>query len=453
LPNLSPEVAESFRQVLQSGQSIVNKEVVGKAARGPLEQRYWLCNFYPVKLPDGTMLGAGVVVADIDDRKRMEEALKDADQRKDQFLAMLAHELRNPLAPISNAVQIMQLEGPNGRNFRWSTEVIEDQIKHMTRMVDDLLDVSRITRGKVDLQKETIALAEVVELAVEASRPLIEDYHHQLTITLPPQPVYVEVDPARLAQVLSNLLNNAAKYTDEGGQITLTAERLGKDVVIRVRDTGIGIAPDLLPKIFDLFTQADRTLSRSRGGLGIGLTLVRSLVELHDGRVTAQSKGHGQGSEFVVRLPAAAGDRAGRHASGEADHPPNVQLPRRRILVVDDKRSNAQSLELLLQALGQEVYTAYDGLAGLELARQHLPDVVLLDIGLPLMDGYEVARRCREEQGLQGMTLVAMTGYGQDSDKQRSQDAGFNAHLVKPVNLQDLVLLLTQADLVEPPAP
>ena len=224
LPNLSPEVADSFRQVLRTGQSIVNKEVTGATPRGPGEQRYWLCNFYPVKLPDGTLLGAGAVVTDIDDRKRMEEALKDADQRKDQFLAMLAHELRNPLAPISNAVQIMQLEGPNGPNFRWSTEVIEDQIKHMTRMVDDLLDVSRITRGKVDLQKETIALAEVVELAVEASRPLIEDYHHQLTITLPPEPVFVDVDPARLAQVLSNLLNNAAKYTDEGGQISLTAE-------------------------------------------------------------------------------------------------------------------------------------------------------------------------------------------------------------------------------------
>jgi CheY-like chemotaxis protein len=399
------------------------------------------------------MLGAGVVVADIDDRKRMEEALKDADQRKDQFLAMLAHELRNPLAPISNAVQIMQLEGPNGRNFRWSTEVIEDQIKHMTRMVDDLLDVSRITRGKVDLQKETISLVLVVELAVEASRPLIEDYHHHLTIALPPEPVLVDVDPARLAQVLSNLLNNAAKYTDEGGQISLTAEQMDKDVIIRVRDTGIGIAPDLLPKIFDLFTQADRTLSRSRGGLGIGLTLVRSLVELHDGRVTAHSKGLGQGSEFVVRLPIAAGGLAGRSQSSAADHAPSVQLPRRRILVVDDKPSNAQSLKLLLQALGQEVYTANDGLAALELARQHVPDVVLLDIGLPLMDGYEVARRCREEPTLQGMTLVAMTGYGQDSDKQRSQEAGFDAHLVKPVNLQDLVLLLTQPDFVAPPVP
>jgi PAS domain S-box-containing protein len=444
LPNLAPEVADSFRQVLQSGKTIVNREVTGETPRRSGEQRYWLCNFYPVKLPDGTLLGAGAVVTDIDDRKRMEQALKDADQRKDQFLAMLAHELRNPLAPISNAVQIMQLEGPNGPNFRWSTEVIEDQIKHLTRMVDDLLDVSRITRGKVDLQKETIALAEVVELAVEASRPLIDNYHHQLTIALPPEPVLVEVDPARLAQVLSNLLNNAAKYTDEGGQISLTAERHGEDVIIRVRDNGMGIAAELLPKVFDLFTQADRTLSRSRGGLGIGLTLVRSLIELHDGRVTAHSEGLGQGSQFVVGLPVAASQRAGSNDGITVDDPRHVQLPRRRILVVDDKRSNAQSLELLLRALGQDVYTAFDGQEALELARQHHPDVILLDIGLPIMDGYEVARRCREEPGMQRMTLVAMTGYGQNSDRQRSQEAGFDAHLVKPVNLQDLLLLLNE---------
>ena len=235
----------------------------------------------------------------------MEEALKDADQRKDQFLAMLAHELRNPLAPISNAVQIMKVQGLSGANFDWSIKVIEDQIKHMTRMVDDLLDVSRITRGKVDLQKESVDLAEVVDLAVEASRPLIEDYHHRLTVTLPEHPVLLEVDPARMAQVLSNLLNNAAKYTDDGGEITLSAEQQGREVVIRVRDNGTGIAPELLPHIFDMFTQADQTLSRSRGGLGIGLTLVRSLVEMHDGRVTAHSEGPGRGSEFAVRLPVA----------------------------------------------------------------------------------------------------------------------------------------------------
>ncbi len=388
------------------------------------------------------------IVRDITEFKRAVEALKDADQRKDQFLAMLAHELRNPLAPISNAVQIMQLEGPNGPSFRWSTEVIEDQIKHMTRMVDDLLDVSRITRGKVDLQKETIDLAEVVQLAVESSKPAIDAYHHQLSVVLPNEPIVLEVDPPRLAQVLSNLLNNAAKYTDEGGQISLTAEKLDQEVVIRVRDSGIGIAPELLPRVFELFTQADQTLSRSRGGLGIGLTLVRSLVELHDGRVTAQSAGLGEGSEFQVRLPLAAQSMSGAAAHIEGVLPANERLPCRRILVVDDNRSNAQSLELLLRALGQEVYTAYDGPEALELARKYRPEVVLLDIGLPLMDGYEVARRCRKDPNLKILTVVAMTGYGQDSDRQRSQEAGFDAHLVKPVNLDDLRLLLKQPRLL-----
>ncbi len=297
--------------MFQSGQSIVNKEVRAETHKLPGQPRYWLCSYYPVKKADGTVLGAGAVVTDIDDLKRLEEALKDADQRKDQFLAMLAHELRNPLAPISNATQIMRVEGPNGPNFQWSIDVIEDQIKHMTRMVDDLLDVSRITRGKVVLQKELIELAEVVQLAVEASRPLIQDYHHELTITLPPESVILDVDPPRMAQVLSNLLNNAAKYTDEGGQIALTAQQIDNQVIIRVRDNGIGISPELLPEVFDLFTQGDQTLSRSRGGLGIGLTLVRSLVEMHDGRVTAHSDGPGLGSEFEVRLPLPLRDRCG----------------------------------------------------------------------------------------------------------------------------------------------
>jgi PAS domain S-box-containing protein len=385
------------------------------------------------------------IVRDITEYQRIVEALKDADQRKDQFLAMLAHELRNPLAPISNAVQIMQLEGPNGPSFQWSTEVIADQIKHMTRMVDDLLDVSRITRGKVDLQKETITLADVVDLAFEASRPTIDAYRHQLSVVLPDEPIVLEVDPPRLAQVLSNLLNNAAKYTDEGGQISLTAEKLDHEVVIRVRDSGIGIAPEILPKVFELFTQADQTLSRSRGGLGIGLTLVRSLVEMHNGRVTAHSAGLGQGSEFLVRLPLARHSNSGTAAVTDINPQMDEELPRRRILVVDDNRSNAQSLDLLLRALGQEVYLAFEGSEAILLAQKHRPEVILLDIGLPVMDGYEVARRCRENARFDGLTLVAMTGYGQESDRLRSQEAGFDAHLVKPVKLDQLRLLLKQS--------
>ena len=341
----------------------------------------------------------------------------------------------------------MKVQGLSGPNFDWSVKVIEDQVKHMTRMVDDLLDVSRITRGKVVLQPQSIELAAVVELAVEASRPLIEDYHHHLTVKLPERPVLLKVDPARMAQVLSNLLNNAAKYTDEGGEIALIAEPQGRQVAIRVRDNGTGIAPELLPHIFEMFTQADQTLSRSRGGLGIGLTLVRSLVEMHHGRVTASSAGPGEGSEFIVRLPVlhqAPSDEPGGDEPADADGPP--RLPRRRILVVDDNRSNATSLGVLLRALGQDVEMAYDGPAALELVRRRRPDLVLLDIGLPGMDGYEVARRCREDQALRRTMLVAMTGYGKDEDRRRSQEAGFNAHLVKPVNLEDLQVLLTQPD-------
>ena len=383
------------------------------------------------------------IVRDITDRKQMEEALRDDDQRKDHFLAMLAHELRNPLAPISNAVQIMRIEGPSGPNLMWSIDVIAEQIKHMTRMVDDLLDVSRITRGKVALQREPIELGKVVDLAVQAIRPQLDEYSHELRVSLPEGPIVLEADPARLAQVLSNLLNNAAKYTPPKGRIDLTIIEAGSDVIIKVADNGIGIAPELLPKVFDLFVQADQSLSRSRGGLGIGLTVVRSLVEMHEGCVSVSSEGTGSGSEFTVRIPrpqtasVAVADETGRNGHGELVH-----LPRRRILVVDDSLLNAASLKKLLVALGQEVFTAHDGKEALEMARQCQPDVVLLDIGLPVMDGYEVARLCRQEPALQRTMLVAMTGYGKVEDKQRSHQAGFNAHLVKPVNLQDLELLL-----------
>jgi signal transduction histidine kinase len=381
-------------------------------------------------------------------RKRVEEALKEADHRKDQFLAMLAHELRNPLAPISNAVQIMKVEGPGGPNFDWSLKVIEDQVKQMTRMVDDLLDVSRITRGKVDLQKELVELVWVVDLAVEASQPLIEDCHHHLTVVLPPHPVLVEVDPARMAQVLSNLLNNAAKYTEEAGEISLTAELCGREVAIRVRDNGIGIPPELLPQVFDMFTQADQTLSRSRGGLGIGLTLVRSLVEMHHGQVSVHSDGPGRGSEFTVRLPVAAEASVATDGRRPVIEPAEPRFPRRRILVVDDNQSHASSLGVLLRTMGQDVDEAYDGLTALERARRYRPDLILLDIGLPGMDGYEVARACRQDPDLARTMLVAMTGYGKQEDRRRSQQAGFNVHLVKPVSLEDLRLLLSQPELL-----
>ncbi len=373
LPALASDFCDALRTVLATGESIINQEIAFETAGKSGAARYWLCSFYPVKTPDGTILGVGSVIANIDDRKAMEEALKDADQRKDHFLAMLAHELRNPLAPISNAVQIMRIEGPGGPNLEWSIDVIAEQIKHMTRIVDDLLDVSRITRGTVDLRKEQIELLRVVELAVQASQPLLEDYKHEFQLALPPHSVLLEVDPGRLAQVLSNLLNNAAKYTPEGGRIKLSAALAGSELLIKVADNGIGIAPELLPKLFDMFVQADQTLSRSRGGLGIGLTVVRSLVEMHDGTVTVRSDGPGKGSEFTIRIPVSESSLSSPERSKEHAQAPTRPLPRRRILVVDDNLRNAASLTKLLIALGQEVHTAHDGLEALEMARAAIP--------------------------------------------------------------------------------
>jgi PAS domain S-box-containing protein len=444
VPALAAEASQAFQAVKETGQSIVNKEITGETPQFPGQKRSWLCNFYPVRTSDGNLLGTGLVVSDIDDRKRMEEALKEADRRKDQFLAMLAHELRNPLAPISNAVQIMRVEGPSGPSFQWSLTVIADQIKHMTRMVDDLLDVSRITRGKVDLQRQLIELADVVSIAVEASRPLLEEYRHHLTVELPNDSVLLDADPARIAQVLSNLLNNAAKYTPERGEISLLASVTRNDVLIRVRDSGIGISPDLLPRMFDLFVQADQSLSRTRGGLGIGLTVVRSLVEMHDGSVSVHSKGSGKGSEFTIRLPRPSRSVSRGHERSRLDRSGGVGVPPRRILVVDDSLKNAASLEVLLRAMGHEVHIAHDGAAALELVRQVRPDVVLLDIGLPLLDGYEVARRCRQDPELRNLVLVALTGYGQEEDRARSRKAGFNAHLVKPVDIDKLRQVLDE---------
>jgi CheY-like chemotaxis protein len=375
-------------------------------------------------------------IRDISDRKRAEEALKEADCRKDEFLAMLAHELRNPLAPLRNAVQVMQLKGTDDPEVQWARDVIERQVRQLTRRVDVLLDVARISRGKINLRMEPVDLAAVVACAVEISRPLIDARKHDLKVSLPEQAVRVAGDLTRLAQVLSNLLNNAAKYTDDGGYIELIVEPNGGEAVLQVRDTGVGIAGDMLSHIFEMFAQVQGSVSRSESGLGIGLTLVRSLVEMHGGSVAAHSKGHGQGSEFVVRLPLWREADAPAAAGTEEPRPRN--LLGRSVLIVDNNRDAADSLALLLRLAGHEVRTAYDGPAALDLARVWPPDVVLLDIGMPGMDGLEVARRLRQDLGLKQALLVALTGYGQDEDRRRSQEAGFNAHLVKPVDVCDL---------------
>jgi CheY-like chemotaxis protein/two-component sensor histidine kinase len=384
------------------------------------------------------------------ERKRAEEALKEADRRKDEFLAMLAHELRNPLAPVRTALEIMRLRGTDDPDHERARDTIERQVQQMTRLVDDLLDVSRITRGKIKLQTEPVDLATVVARAVEISRPLIDARKHQLTVTLPPHPVLLDADLTRLAQVVANLLNNAAKYTERGGRIGLTVEKDGEEAVVRVRDTGVGIPAEMLSRVFDLFAQVDHSVDRSQGGLGIGLTLVKNLVEMHGGTVTAHSGGTGRGSEFVVRLPALAEVRS-RESTQDVNGRP-AAFHARRILIVDDNSDAVDMLATLLRMTGHEVYTALDGSAAIEAARKCRPDVVLLDIGLPTMSGYEVCRRLRQEHFANGPLIVALTGYGQDEDRRRTREAGFDRHLVKPVNLNTLEELLASAESVRPRA-
>ncbi len=382
------------------------------------------------------------------DNSRLVEDLRESDRRKNEFLAMLAHELRNPLAPIRNAVQIMRLTGGNAEAVHSASEMMERQIGQMVRLVDDLLDVSRISRGKIELRRGRIELASAVNHAVEAIRPQCKSRDHALTATLPPQPVYLNADPTRLAQVVGNLLNNACKFTERGGRIWLTVERERGEAVIRVRDTGIGIAADQLPRVFEMFTQVDTSLERTQGGLGIGLTLVKKLVEMHGGTVEVHSAGIGQGSEFVVRLPILV-------ETAKPAPEPTVSEPTRttarRILVVDDNWDSAESLAILLELTGNKTHTAYDGLEAVEAAATFKPDVVLLDIGLPKLNGYEAARKIREEPWGKSMMLVALTGWGQEEDRQRSREAGFDAHLVKPVDHAALTKLLAETGANAPP--
>jgi PAS domain S-box-containing protein len=374
------------------------------------------------------------------------QALKDADRRKDEFLAVLAHELRNPLAPVRNAIEILRASPGGTPQLQWTHDVIDRQVRQLSRLVDDLLDVSRITTGKIELRHERIELCAAVRIALEASRPLIERGTHELTVRLPAEPVWLDADLARIAQVLSNLLNNAARYTRPGGHIWLTAEREGGSALIRVRDNGIGIRPEMLTRIFDMFTQAASGGAQSHGGLGIGLTLVRRLVELHGGRVEARSDGIGRGSEFIVTLPVAAACEA----RAQAREPLPMRDPAlRRILVVDDNRDAADSLCMILKARGHEVRVAYDGLEAVGAAVAFQPDVVLLDIGLPKLSGYEAAPRIRAALG-DRVLLIAVTGWGQEEDRRRARDAGFDHHLTKPVDPAAISHLIDAA--APPPA-
>jgi signal transduction histidine kinase len=364
---------------------------------------------------------------------------EEAAQRKDEFLATLAHELRNPLAPIRNSVNLLRLSGAAAQPAGQMWEMMDRQVEHMVRLVDDLMDVSRLTRGRIELRREAVSLADVIAAAVETSRPLIEAARHRLDVSLPPEPLVVEADPMRLAQVFSNLLNNAVKYTDAGGRIRISAARDDGAAVVTVSDTGIGMSPDALSRVFDMFVQADARDSRAQTGLGIGLTLVRRLVELHGGSVVARSEGPGRGSQFAVRLPLTRKETLPAHPAASAARKIGG-LP--RVMVVDDNADAADSLAALLQLLGADVRITHDGQTALEALGAFNPAAVFLDLGMPGMDGYETARRMRARPETRKTKIIALTGWGQERDRRQTEAAGFDHHLVKPADLSALRALL-----------
>jgi signal transduction histidine kinase len=379
---------------------------------------------------------AGLAAA-LEEGRRAAEALREADRRKNEFLAMLAHELRNPLAAMHNAVGVLRLAGAPPEVSASMSGVLERQVRQMARLVDDLLDVSRITRGRIDLRRQTIDLVPILRQAVEDVRAFAGSLDHQLLVTIPTQPVLIDGDPARLTQTIGNLLNNGCKFMDRGGTLALSLERNGNQAVIRVRDRGIGIGADQLPRIFDMFMQVNTSLERSVSGLGIGLTLVKNLVEQHGGSVEARSEGVGLGSEFIVRLPVvevAAQPEVATRPAIPRRAPEPASAVSRRVLIVDDNNDVAVSLATALQTKGHEVHVARDGVEALETAASIRPDLVLLDIGLPRLNGYDTCRRIREQPWGRRLTLVAVTGWGQDTDRRLSKDAGFDDHLVKPVD-------------------
>ena len=383
----------------------------------------------------------GEVLREMHEREQAQEALRQADRKKDRFLATLAHELRNPLAPILTGVQVLKRKGADDPDQAWSHDMIDRQVRHMARLLDDLLDVGRITNEKLELRKQRIALTTVVDAAMETSRSLIERSRHRFEVVLPQEPVYVDADPIRLAQIFSNLLNNAAKYTNPGGRIALEVAREGDHIEVSVADSGIGIAPEDLPNVFDIFAQAGRGREHAQGGLGIGLFLVKTLTEMHGGSVRAESAGPGNGSRFVVRLPVdhTPTGAPGATASRPAGH------PARRILVADDNHDAAESLAAMLRLAGNEVRVARDGAEAVVSAETFRPDAALIDIGMPKLDGYEVAQNIRAAPWGKNVVLVAVTGWGKEEDRRRAFEMGFDHHLTKPASAEDIETILARA--------
>ena len=431
---------DNCEKVVATGRAYESVDEMFRTGLSAAPPRYFSWSKHRVQLPEQEGWGILVSATETTRRRQTEAQLRAADKRKSEFLATLAHELRNPLAPISNAVQLLKREGVDAARQKNATDIIDRQLKQMVRLVDDLLDISRIDEAKIRLVKERFDISLVVNQAVETIQPLCMTMDHQLTITHARSPIFVDADLTRLAQVISNLLNNACKFTERRGSILLKVEREGNQAVIRVQDNGIGITPEQLPRIFDMFAQADTSLERTQGGLGIGLALAKNLIELHGGSLEARSNGVGQGSEFIARL--AALEMLPDPAPGAVAQWEPLACESRRVLVVDDNPDAALSVAELLRSAGHEVVTAFDGAAAVASLARFTPELVLLDIGLPEMNGFEVARHIREDPKNRSATLVALTGWGQAQDRHRSEAAGFDAHLVKPLDLGALTELL-----------
>ena len=398
----------------------------------------------PIKDASGNVVGASKIARDVTERKRMEHDLRRlavdlsaADRRKNEFLATLAHELRNPLAPMSNMLEVLKRANGDTDILKRAHDTIERQLAQLVRLVDDLLDLNRITHDRLELRRSEVELSSVIQQAVEVARPLIDAAGHKLTIDLPDEPIYLNADRARLAQVFGNLLNNSSKYTEPAGTISLSAQQMDGEVLVKVKDNGAGIPQDKLDSIFDMFMQVDRNSEQSQAGLGIGLTLVKRLTEMHGGSIEAKSAGEGRGSEFVVRLPVLS-----KPAVVSEPAPKIEPEPERSILIVDDNRDSADSLAMLLEITGNKTYMAHDGVEAVAAIEKYRPEVVLLDIGLPRLDGHEVCRRVREQPWGKKIVIIALTGWGQDDDRRKSEEAGFNGHLVKPVDYDKLLVLL-----------